>query len=213
LPAPILSPDTLRQQLATPLAAHELLWGDDLERQERLARAASLRDASVLIPLVAYEGEVRVLFTQRTAHLHDHAGQISFPGGRREEADADATATALRETEEEIGLAPAAITVLGQLPEYNTGSGYRVTPIVGWSTAPVSLTHDDFEVAETFEVPLRFLLNPANHRHETAWVAGRERRYWAMPYRTADGRERFIWGVTAGILVMLSRVVCRKPET
>lgn len=204
-----MSPETLRQLLATPLAQHELLWGDDLERQEQIARSANLKAASVLIPLVAHRDGVGVLFTQRTAHLTDHAGQISFPGGRREAEDRDAVATALRETQEEIGLAPTLVDVLGQLPDYHTSSGYRVTPIVGWTAPPVTLKRDEFEVAETFEVPLAFLLDPANHRHETAWVFGRERKYWAMPYRTQDGRQRFIWGVTAGILVMLGRVLRR----
>jgi 8-oxo-dGTP pyrophosphatase MutT (NUDIX family) len=199
----------MRQQLTLPVSSHELLWGDDLERHERLARSANLRDAAVLVPIIDRPTGPTVLLTQRTAHLHDHAGQISFPGGRTEPEDANATATALRETHEEIGLDASAVEVLGTLPNYHTASGYRVAPVVGWSDPPATLALDSFEVAETFEIPLAFLLDARNQRQERAWVAGRERTYWAMPYRTPDGKRRFVWGVTAGIIVMLSRVLQR----
>jgi 8-oxo-dGTP pyrophosphatase MutT (NUDIX family) len=206
-----MMPEFIEARLAAARAADAAIWGDDLERQERLARTHALRDAAVLIPLVARPDGPRVLLTQRTIHLHDHGGQISFPGGRRDAHDADLVATALRETHEETGVPASAVRILGQLPPYHTASGYRVTPVVGWLTPPLQLLPDPFEVADIFEVPCSFLLDPANQHRETAWVAGRERRYWAMPFREADGQRRYIWGVTAGILVMLTRIVREEP--
>jgi 8-oxo-dGTP pyrophosphatase MutT (NUDIX family) len=139
-----------------------------------------------------------VLFTRRTDHLHAHAGQISFPGGGAEEGDGSPEATALRETREEIGLDPAHVQLLGRLPEYRTVTGYRVMPVVGLVSPPFDLTPDDFEVAEVFEVPLAFLLDPANHRRETMKREGRTRHYYAMPYG-----HYYIWGATAGMLMNL----------
>jgi 8-oxo-dGTP pyrophosphatase MutT (NUDIX family) len=153
--------------------------------------------ASVLIPLVLRPEGLTMLLTQRTAHLTDHAGQISFPGGRAEDYDASATETALRETEEEIGLRRDHIEIIGTLPDYVTGTGYKVTPVVALVTPPFELTPDDNEVAEIFEVPLLFLMDGANHQRlsfEMPEGAGR-RTFYAMPY------ERFfIWGATAGML-------------
>jgi len=155
-----------------------------------------IRPAAVLVPIVRRENGLTVLLTRRTAHLNDHAGQISFPGGRSEPADAGAAETALRETAEEIGLAAARVEVLGELPQYVTITGYRVTPVVGLVTPPLDLRPDDFEVAEVFEVPLTFLLDPANHQSNCVHYEGRERRYYAMPYR-----QYYIWGATAGMLM------------
>jgi 8-oxo-dGTP pyrophosphatase MutT (NUDIX family) len=134
--------------------------------------------------------------TRRTAHLNDHAGQISFPGGRAEPGDADPAQTALRETAEEIGLEAERVEVLGRLHPYVTVTGYRVTPVVGLLTPPLELRPDDFEVAEVFEVPLKFLLDPANHQRNSVSYEGRERHYYAMPYR-----HYYIWGATAGMLM------------
>jgi 8-oxo-dGTP pyrophosphatase MutT (NUDIX family) len=202
------TPQAIRERLARNWAREDLLWGDDLLRQERAARMQDLKEAAVLIPLIARATGPTVLLTQRTAHLHDHAGQISFPGGRCEPTDRDAIATALRETEEEIGVPTHAVEILGQLPAYHTASGFRVTPVVGWAAQlPEALRLDTFEVAETFEMPLAHALSARARREERAWVAGRERRYWAIRYRCADQRRRFVWGVTAGILVMLSRAL------
>ena len=153
--------------------------------------------ASVLIPLVQREHGLSMLLTLRTAHLTDHAGQISFPGGRAEVEDASAIDTALRETEEEIGLHRSHIEVIGSLPDYVTGTGYRVTPVVGLVTPPFELTPDPHEVAEIFEVPLAFLMDGANHQRLSFDMPnGKGRRsFYAMPY------ERFfIWGATAGML-------------
>lgn len=164
------------------------LWRSDRE----------IRPAAVLVPVVKRERELTVLFTRRTAHLHDHAGQISFPGGRAEPADAGAAETAMRETEEEIGLAAERVEVLGQLPQYVTVTGYRVTPVVGLVTPPLDLRPDDFEVAEVFEAPLAFLLDVANHQLNSVLHEGRERRYYAIPYG-----KYYIWGATAGMLMNL----------
>jgi 8-oxo-dGTP pyrophosphatase MutT (NUDIX family) len=158
--------------------------------------AGEIRTAAVLVPVVQRDDGLTVLLTRRTAHLNDHAGQISFPGGRAEPGDASAAATALRETEEEIGLAVARVEVLGHLHEYLTVTGYRVTPVVGLVTPPLDLRPDDFEVAEIFEVPLEFLLNPANHQRNSVIHEGRQRRYYAVPYR-----QYYIWGATAGMLM------------
>lgn len=159
----------------------------------------SLTPAAVLFPIVLRESHPTVLLTQRTSHLRDHAGQVSFPGGRVEEADQSPIHTALRETEEEIGMAPDLIEVIGYLPEYLTSTGFRVTPVVGLVRPPFTLRPDPFEVAEVFEVPLAFLLDPANRqRHSREW-RGRLRHYFAMPYG-----DYFIWGATAGMIVSLA---------
>jgi 8-oxo-dGTP pyrophosphatase MutT (NUDIX family) len=150
----------------------------------------------VLVPVVRRESGLTVLLTRRTAHLNDHAGQISFPGGRAEPGDADAAQTALREAAEEIGLEAARVEVLGELHPYVTVTGYRVTPVVGLLTPPLELRPDDFEVAEVFEVPLKFLLDPANHQRNRVLTEGRERHYYAMPYG-----QYYIWGATAGMLM------------
>ncbi|MEY4753754.1 MAG: hypothetical protein RJA44_1429 [Pseudomonadota bacterium] len=158
--------------------------------------------ASVLVPLVERAGGLQVLLTQRTDHLRDHAGQISFPGGRAEPEDVDATATALREAEEEIGLMPPQVRVLGQLPTYLTVTGYVVTPVIGLVQPPLQLRPDPFEVAEVFEVPLAFLMDPAHHRRHRFDVEGRQRQFLSMPWQPpgAAGREYFIWGATAAML-------------
>ncbi len=158
-----------------------------------------LTPAAVLFPIVLRESGETVLLTQRTAHLRDHAGQISFPGGRVEADDASPIHTALRETEEEIGLTRERIDVLGFLPEYRTGTGFRVTPVVALVHPPFALQPDPFEVAEIFEVPLAFLLDPGNHQRHSLHHRGALRHYFAMPYG-----EYFIWGATAGMIRSLS---------
>lgn len=154
--------------------------------------------AAVLIPLVLRSQGLNVLLTQRTSHLRDHAGQISFPGGRCEPEDASAVATALRESDEEVGIRPSQVEVLGILPDYFTGTGFQVTPVVGAVTPPLNLRLDDFEVADTFEVPLAFFLEPANYRRDSHEYQGTQREYWAVPWQ-----GRYIWGATAGMLVCL----------
>lgn len=157
-----------------------------------------LRAAAVLVPLVRRASGLTILLTQRTDHLYDHAGQISFPGGRAEAHDESPAATALRETFEEIGLPQSLVEVLGELPEYTTVTGYSVIPVVGLVSAPPALKLDEFEVAEAFEVPLEFFLDPANHQRNTLQYQGRTRHYYAMPFE-----QRYIWGATAGMLMNL----------
>jgi len=169
----------------------------DGELQGRLSVAADavLKPAAVLVGLLDKDGEANVLLTLRTEHLSSHAGQIAFPGGKIEAGDAGPTDAALRETEEETGLAPRFVDVIGLLDPYVTGTGYRIVPVVGVIKPGFTLAPDPSEVADVFEVPLSFLMNPANHqRHERVWK-GELRRYYAMPYL-----ERYIWGATAGIL-------------
>jgi 8-oxo-dGTP pyrophosphatase MutT (NUDIX family) len=162
------------------------------------AEVAAATPAAVLVPLVRREAGVTVLLTQRTPHLANHAGQISFPGGRVDAVDASAEETALRETEEEIGLPRARVRLLGRLPTYYIPTGFKVTPVVGWVEPPFALQLDEFEVAEAFEVPLAFFLDPVNHQRERGERNGRVREFFVMPY---EGRN--IWGATAGMLVSL----------
>lgn len=161
-----------------------------------------LTPASVLFPIVLRQSGPSVLLTQRTAHLKDHPGQISFPGGRVEPADASPAATALREAQEEIGLAARHVEILGYLPEYRTGTGFRVTPVVAVVKPPFDLRPEPGEVAEIFEVPFSFLMDSANHQQHSQHYRGKLRHYFAMPYG-----EYFIWGATAGIIVTLARAL------
>jgi 8-oxo-dGTP pyrophosphatase MutT (NUDIX family) len=184
----------LRERFARPRSAAPIAAGDG----HLFVKTRAIRPAAVLIPVVAHPGELSVLLTRRTQHLHDHAGQISFPGGRVEAADRNVYDTALRETAEEIGLAPERVEVLGCLSDYLTVTGYRVTPVVGIVSPPFELTLDAFEVAEVFEVPLAFLLDPANHQRNCVIHQGVERRYYAMPYE-----RHYIWGATAGMVMNL----------
>ena len=184
----------LRQRFAEVRAVTPIATGDG-----HLWRPSEeLRPAAVLVPFVRRAAGLTILLTQRTDHLYDHAGQISFPGGRSEAHDDSPAATALRETFEEIGLPHSHVEVLGLLPEYTTVTGYRVTPVVGLVSSPPTLSLDAFEVAEAFEVPLRFFLDPGNHQRNTLQFQGRTRHYYAMPYE-----QRYIWGATAGMLMNL----------
>ena len=175
----------------------------DMSVRERAQMHAALgravRPAGVLLLLVERGADLSLVLTQRTAHLRDHPGQISFPGGRVEAHDATPVATALRETAEEIGLAPDHVDILGFLPEYRTGTGFRVIPVVASVRPPFALTPDPFEVAEVFEVPLTFLLDPANHQRHSLHYRGALRQYYAMPYG-----DYFIWGATAGMIRSLA---------
>lgn len=192
----VLSEHWLRNHFArgpirTPLTAGDgWLWRP----------AAEIRTAAVMVPVVVREGELRVLFTVRADHLYDHAGQISFPGGRTDPGDATVFDTALRESNEEIGLPRERVEVLGTLSEYITVTGYRVTPVIGLIGAPPPLTLDAFEVADVFEVPLAFLLDPSNHQCNTVIHRGRERHYYAIPFGA-----HYIWGATAGMLMNFCR--------
>jgi 8-oxo-dGTP pyrophosphatase MutT (NUDIX family) len=157
--------------------------------------APVLKQAAVLVPLVARDHGLNVVLTRRSHHLPTHAGQIAFPGGRREDSDADVGATALREAHEEIGLDPRFVTLLGVSDAYETVTGFAVTPVVGLVEPSAPLTADPREVDEIFEVPLAFLMDPANHEPHARSYNGVERRFYAMPYG-----DYYVWGATAGML-------------
>ena len=188
-------------------------WGSDMTRCERIIRGdndlnpqmsmpTETKAAAVLVPLVLREEEITVLLTQRTNHLKAHAGQVSFPGGQVEKTDDSREAAALRETEEEIGVTREHIELIGHLDIYMTRTGYEITPVVGFVRPPFQVTPDPFEVAEVFEVPLKFLIAPANHQLMAREDKGSKRQFYAMQYQ-----ERYIWGATAGMLVNLSELL------
>lgn len=158
--------------------------------------------AAVLVPILDRVQGPTLLFTQRSPHLHDHAGQISFPGGRVDACDTDRVATALREIEEETGVPHQSVKIIGQLPEYDIMTGFRVTPVVGWVQPPAKFNPDPFEVTEVFEVPLSYFLDPAHHERHTCVINGVTRHFYAMPFG-----ERYIWGATAGMLYSLYQVL------
>jgi len=190
--APQLAPQALRARFAQPP-----MWQPEFVLEKKFMDRAP-RHASVLIPIVTRQMPM-VLLTRRTDHLSTHSGQIAFPGGKVDETDLDSTAAALREAHEEIGLPASHVDVLGQLPIYTTGSAFLVTPVVALVRPGFTLTPNDFEVSEVFEVPLLFLMNPANHRHHQITWQGVERTWLSMPYQDAT-HERYIWGATAGML-------------
>ncbi len=189
------------RQLAAGDGAEPPPMGSDFTLSGQTPQA-ELRPAAVLVPLVDRPEGITVLLTQRTEHMPSHAGQIAFPGGRRQPEDADSTATALREAMEEIGLDPSFVTVIGELDRYVTGTGFCVTPVVGFVAPGFGSRADPREVADIFEVPLAHFLDARNHQiHSRTWQ-GRERRYYAMPYG-----DRYIWGATAGMLKNLHFVL------
>jgi 8-oxo-dGTP pyrophosphatase MutT (NUDIX family) len=200
VPAEHLQPVALRARFQNPPS-----WQPEITDENRHVIAANIiarrqaagkvTRAAVLIPLLLRDEGLSVLLTQRTDHLRDHAGQISFPGGRMDAADRGPEDTALRESEEEIGLDRSRVEIIGHLPEYLTVSGYSVTPVVALVQAQAEYVLDEFEVADVFEVPLSFLLDPANHQVRLWQSDQGSRRFYSMPYQS-----RFIWGATAGML-------------
>jgi 8-oxo-dGTP pyrophosphatase MutT (NUDIX family) len=194
---PALPPERLTAAWLRARFAQAPAWQPEIPDESTMRQHPTLRRAAVLVPIVERPGGLSMLLTQRTAHLANHGGQISFPGGRAEERDSSPIETALRETEEEIGLHRRHVEIIGVLPEHITITGYRVTPVVGLVAPPFELVADPNEVAEIFEVPLGFLMDGMNHQRRSIELpegAGR-RSFYAMPY------ERFfIWGATAAML-------------
>jgi 8-oxo-dGTP pyrophosphatase MutT (NUDIX family) len=186
--------DRLRQRFRTERPWQQEMLGDGQFTDLEMPAGQVYKQAAVLVPLVVRD-VLSLLLTQRPLHLKHHPGQISFPGGRKEDADADLVATALRETREEIGLAADRIEVIGTLPQYLTVTNYQVTPVVGLVHLPFDLALDANEVADAFEVPLSFILNPANHERRARLWQGRMRHFYAIPFE-----DRFIWGATAAML-------------
>jgi 8-oxo-dGTP pyrophosphatase MutT (NUDIX family) len=197
-----LTAQALRRRFASPPS-----WQPETIGDGRLFEGRERAAASVLVPLVERDEGLTVLLTQRTAHLRDHAGQISFPGGRAESADEDAVATALREAEEEVGLARRHVDVIGSLPEYRTVTFFDVTPVVALVRPPFALALDAHEVADAFEVPLTFLMAPANHHRHRFEFEGYRREFLSMPWPRpgGSGEPYFIWGATAAMLRNLYR--------
>ena len=189
----------LVDRLARPTPASALNLSDGFRLP---GREGAPMPAAVLVPLVNRDAGLAVLFTERSLDLPDHPGQIRFPGGRIEPDDRDAGVAALREAQEEVGLPPERVTLLGTLAQYETVTGYRVTPVVGWVEPPFAVNADPVEVADVFEVPLSFLLEPANQQRHFRMVGDRRRDYYAIPYG-----ERYIWGATAAMLLILDRTL------
>jgi len=181
---------------------------EDLRKLKQADRNAWIRGdlplipAAVLVALINRPGGMTVLLTKRTEHLSSHAGQISFPGGRTDDSDRDARHTALRETEEEVGLGPESIEVVGQLDNYIVGTGYLVTPIIGIIEPPVDYNAHDHEVAEIFEPPLKFLMDPVNMKRHSREVNDVTRNFFAVTWK-----DYYIWGATAGMLRNLSEII------
>lgn len=192
VPPEMLTPEQIKQRFK-----EAPIWTPEIQMEESFFKGLSFRPASVLIPLVLRDGGLTVLLTQRATGLNHHAGQISFPGGRFEISDVSTVETALRETEEEIGLGRHHIDVLGNLPEYKTGTGYLVTPVVSLVHPPFDLITDPAEVAAAFEVPLAYLMNGQHHQRRVFQMpdGSGQRSFYAMPYQ-----QHFIWGATAGML-------------
>jgi 8-oxo-dGTP pyrophosphatase MutT (NUDIX family) len=191
----VLDVPALKERLKRTPPAFSVYGDDDSSRL-----AAAVTPAAVLVPIVDRAGGLTVIFTQRTSHLKAHSGQVSFPGGRAEPSDPTPEFTALREAQEEIGLPMERVEVLARLPDYLTRTGFRVTPVIGLLTPPFELVPDPREVEEVFEVPLAYLLDPANHGRETRELQGRTVGYYVVRYGS-----RTIWGATAGMLVNLYR--------
>ena len=192
-------------------------WTPELQKEPAIGMRNPLA-AAVLIPIVdrsAQGIEPHVLLTLRSQHLSSHAGQIAFPGGKVDASDASIEHAALREAEEEVGLSPACVQVIGSLPPYVTGTAFHITPVIGWVSAHHVIRPNPHEVADVFEVPLSFLMNPDNHRFHQWEQDGVSRHWYSMPYletQTAQHgnqqtcfKERFIWGATAAMIRNLYR--------
>ena len=209
MPLPLfrLPPGAQRDWLAKALARPAPASARNLSDGFRLpGREGTPRPAAVLVPIVNRPAGLQVLLTQRSADLPDHPGQISFPGGRIEPADASPAAAALREATEEVGLPADRVSILGHLADYETVTGYRVTPVVGWLEPPFDLAPDPVEVADVFEVPLAFILDPGHQERHFRMLGALRRDFWAIPYE-----DRYIWGATAAMLLILDRTL-RAPD-
>ena len=197
VPLDAQTPQALRTRFAQPPQ-----WLPEAMQEKRIT-ARQPSDAAVLVPIVMRE-QPTVLLTVRSARLSTHSGQVAFPGGKRDPQDVSAEATALREAHEEVGLAPRNVEVLGRLPLYVTGTAFHITPVVALVHPQASYFPNPGEVADLFEVPLSYLLNPAHHeRHAMQWQ-GVDREWFAMPYQDGE-QQRYIWGATAGMLRNLYR--------
>jgi 8-oxo-dGTP pyrophosphatase MutT (NUDIX family) len=191
--------DWITQRLARPAPSAATGMSDGFRLP---GREGPVTPAAVLVPIVNRPEGLTLLLTQRGADLPDHPGQISFPGGRIEPEDASVEDAALREAAEEVGLARSRVDILGELAQYETVTGYQVTAVVGWVEPPFTLVTDPVEVAEAFEVPLAFVLDPANQLRHFRMLGELRRDFWAIPWR-----DRYIWGATAAMLLILDRTL------
>ncbi len=212
---PAVDPARLRADWLRARFARPPQWSPEVFRDTAGAPAGTPRAASVLVGLVERRHGLHLLLTRRNAHLQVHAGQISFPGGSRDAGDLDAVHTALREAHEEIGLEPARVEPLGAMPVYTTITGFAITPVVAVVDQSALMRAEPNEVAELFEVPLNFLMDPSNHEHRS-WnpldgtAAGPEtprRSFYAMPWTSPQGQRYFIWGATAAMIRNLYRLL------
>ena len=192
-------------RLASGLPVATAPIGSDFSLSGVVPVPQTWKPAAVLVPLVNRAPGVTVLLTQRTADMPSHAGQIAFPGGRKQAEDPSLVVTALRETEEEVGIARTFVDVVGAVDLYRTGTGFEITPIVGILSPGFTVRADPREVADVFEVPLEHFLDEVNHKLDSREYQGRQRRYYAMPYG-----ERYIWGATAGMLKNLHFILTAK---
>jgi 8-oxo-dGTP pyrophosphatase MutT (NUDIX family) len=209
MPLPLfrLPPDTQRAWIAERLSRPAPPEAVGLSDGFRLpGREGRVTPAAVLVPVVNRPEGLTLLLTQRSSDLPDHPGQISFPGGRIDPEDTTPAAAALREAQEEVGLPPTVVTVLGELAGYETVTGYSVRPIVAWLEPPFDLVPDPVEVADVFEVPLAFLLEPANQQRHFRMLGDLRRGFYAIPYG-----DRYIWGATAAMIVILDRTLRALP--
>ena len=189
--------DLAKSKLAGPHASDQGDHQLNPEFREWVLKQA-IRPAAVLVPFVERRERINVILTKRMDHLKSHSGQVAFPGGKIDEADPDAVAAALREAHEEIDLQPNDVEVIGQLPDYHTGSGYRISPVLGIVKPNAVMSANPEEVDYVFEVPLSYLMDPANHNRGSREFGGSRRYYFEMPYQ-----DHYIWGVTANMLRML----------
>ena len=202
------SPSETKRWLQARMSRVHLLRLPTLNDGHRLpGREGKTTPAAVLVPIVNRPDGLTLLLTQRSDTLPDHPGQISFPGGRQEPDDGSAADTALRESTEEIGLDRKHVEILGEVSSYETVTGYSVVPVVGWLEPPFDLMTDPVEVAEAFEVPLAFVLNPDNFVQRQREVAGMVRHYFACPYQ-----GRYIWGATAAMILLFAYALAA-PES
>ncbi|MGB7181588.1 MAG: CoA pyrophosphatase [Burkholderiaceae bacterium] len=195
-----LSVDALRSRFAD---ANRPWPVEKIPDRRGLAGKSESRPAAVLVPLMVTDADSlpSVLLTTRPSHLRTHSGQIAFPGGRVDAVDENRIATALREANEEVGLEAGDIEILGEMPVYFTGSGFHITPVIGVIRSQPRLRLDPREVDEVFQVPLQWLMDPANHERRYVNTPGEERSFYSMPWVAEESRvEYFIWGVTAAIL-------------
>jgi 8-oxo-dGTP pyrophosphatase MutT (NUDIX family) len=198
-----LTPDQLRSRLAAASGGSDVVYGEEILGDLDQPPVP----AAVLVPIITHPAPT-ILLTRRTSHLKKHAGQVSFPGGRIDPGDGDAETAALREAQEEVGLDPAMVEVIGRMDDYVTGTGYRITPVLGLLPPGLSYNPSPHEVDAVFEFPFATLLDPDAPKRQRQHVRGQWREYWVWPHP-----DHFIWGATAAIMHHLAgKLRCASPK-